>query len=101
MAAGFVVETKEMRLLLLVEDKQELRAMLKKALERAGYTVDEAPDGAAAIRRCAREISAGDYGFEDAGGFGAGHFARDEQADATVPVLLLTAYGSVEEAVRR
>ena len=28
--------------LLLVEDKPELRAMLKKALERAGHTVDEA-----------------------------------------------------------
>ena len=28
--------------LLLVEDKPELRAMLRKALERAGYAVDEA-----------------------------------------------------------
>ncbi len=34
---------------LLVEDKAELRAMLRKALERAGYTVEEAPDGNAAI----------------------------------------------------
>ena len=31
--------------ILLVEDKAELRAMLRKALERAGYTVEEAPDG--------------------------------------------------------
>ena len=45
--AGFVVETREMEPLLLVEDKTELRTMLRKALERAGYTVDEAPDGAA------------------------------------------------------
>jgi len=37
--------------LLLVEDKNELRAMLRKALERAGYEVDEAPDGAAAIQK--------------------------------------------------
>ncbi len=42
-----MVETKEMEPLLLVEDKNELRTMLRKALERAGYTVDEAPDGAA------------------------------------------------------
>ena len=34
---------------LLVEDKAELRAMLRKALERAGYAVEEAPDGNAAI----------------------------------------------------
>ena len=37
--------------LLLVEDKNELRAMLRKALERAGYEVDEAPDGPAAIQK--------------------------------------------------
>ena len=35
--------------ILLVEDKPELRAMLRKALERAGYAVDEAPDGNTAI----------------------------------------------------
>jgi CheY-like chemotaxis protein len=40
-----------MESLLLVEDKNELRAMLRKALERGGYTVDEAPDGAAAIQK--------------------------------------------------
>src|SRR5258707_13157856 len=50
-AAGFVVETKEMEPLLLVEDKTELRVMLRKALERAGYTVDEAPDGAAGLQK--------------------------------------------------
>ena len=37
--------------LLLVEDKNELRAMLRKALERAGYAVDEASDGATAIQK--------------------------------------------------
>ena len=37
--------------LLLVEDKPELRAMLRKALERAGYAVDEAADGSAAVSK--------------------------------------------------
>jgi len=46
-----MVETNEMEPLLLVEDKTELRTMLRKALERAGYAVDEAPDGAAAIQK--------------------------------------------------
>ena len=46
-----MVETEEMEPLLLVEDKTELRAMLRKALERAGYAVDEAPDGAGAIQK--------------------------------------------------
>ena len=44
-------KSSHMESLLLVEDKNELRAMLRKALERAGYTVDEAPDGAAAIQK--------------------------------------------------
>src|SRR5690348_6036601 len=47
----FVIETREMEPLLLVEDKAELRAMMRKALERAGYSVDEAPDGTAAIHK--------------------------------------------------
>ena len=46
-----MIETKEMEPLLLVEDKNELRAMLRKALERCGYTVEEAPDGTAAIQK--------------------------------------------------
>ena len=37
--------------ILLVEDKTELRAMLRKALERAGYEVDEAADGTAAVAK--------------------------------------------------
>ena len=40
-----MVEQSLMEPLLLVEDKTELRAMLRKALERAGHKVDEAPDG--------------------------------------------------------
>jgi len=40
-----MVEQKLMEPLLLVEDKTELRAMLRKALIRAGHKVDEAPDG--------------------------------------------------------
>ena len=100
MAAGFVVETKEMEPLLLVEDKQELRAMLKKALERAGYTVDEAPDGAAAIQKVrARRYLLVITDLKMPGASGLDVLRETKQADATVPVLLLTAYGSVEEAV--
>ncbi len=99
-AIGFVVETKEMEPLLLVEDKQELRTMLKKALERAGYTVDEAPDGAAAIQKVrARRYLLVITDLKMPGASGLDVLRETKQADATVPVLLLTAYGSVEEAV--
>src|SRR5256885_15212513 len=86
--------------LLLVEDKNELRAMLRKALERAGYTVDEAPDGAAAIQKIrARRYLLVITDLKMPGASGLDVLRETKQADATIPVLLLTAYGSVEEAV--
>ena len=98
--AGFVVETIEMEPLLLVEDKTELRAMLRKALERAGYTVDEAPDGTAAIQKIrARRYLLVITDLKMPGASGLDVLRESKQADAAVPVLLLTAYGSVEEAV--
>jgi DNA-binding NtrC family response regulator len=95
-----VVETEEMEPLLLVEDKNELRAMLRKALERAGYGVDEAPDGAAAIQKVrARRYLLVITDLKMPGASGLDVLRETKQADATIPVILLTAFGSVEEAV--
>lgn len=95
-----VIETKEMEPLLLVEDKNELRAMLRKALERAGYAVDEAPDGSAAIQRLkARRYQLVVTDLKMPGASGLDVLRESKQADATIPVILLTAFGSVEEAV--
>jgi DNA-binding NtrC family response regulator len=89
-----------MESLLLVEDKNELRAMLRKALERAGYTVDEAPDGAAAIQKIrARRYLLVITDLKLPGASGLDVLRASKAADATIPVILLTAYGSVEEAV--
>src|SRR5437773_3533137 len=86
--------------LLLVEDKTELRTMLRKALERAGYAVDEAPDGAAAIQKVrARRYLMVITDLKMPGASGLDVLRETKQADAAIPVLLLTAYGSVEEAV--
>jgi len=99
-ALRFVIETKEMEPLLLVEDKGELRAMMRKALERAGYSVDEAPDGSAAIQKVrARRYLLVITDLKMPGASGLDVLRESKQADATIPVLLLTAYGSVEEAV--
>src|SRR5438445_554686 len=95
-----MVETREMEPLLLVEDKNELRAMLRKALERAGYEVDEAPDGAAAIQKVrARRYLLVITDLKMPGASGLEVLHETKQADATIPVILLTAFGSVEEAV--
>src|SRR6202167_3460637 len=89
-----------MESLLLVEDKNELRAMLRKALERGGYTVDEAPDGAAAIQKLrARRYLTILTDLKLPGASGLDVLRASKAVDATIPVILLTAYGSVEEAV--
>jgi DNA-binding NtrC family response regulator len=85
---------------LLVEDKAELRAMLRKALERAGYTVDEAPDGNSAIEKVRSRrylLVLSDLKLPGASGIDVLREAR--RAEPTLPVILVTAYGSVEEAV--
>src|SRR6202047_3291415 len=86
--------------LLLVEDKNELRAMLRKALERAGYAVDEAPDGTVAIQKVrARRYVVVITDLKMPGSSGLDVLREAKHADASIPVILLTAFGSVEEAV--
>ena len=86
--------------LLLVEDKNELRTMLRKALERAGYAVEEAPDGTTAIQKLrARRYLTVITDLKLPGASGLDVLRESKQADSTIPVLLLTAFGSVEEAV--
>jgi DNA-binding NtrC family response regulator len=86
--------------LLLVEDKHELRAMLRKALERAGYVVEEAPDGVAAIQKVrSRRYLVVVTDLKMPGASGLDVLRETKNADATIPVILLTAFGSVEEAV--
>lgn len=95
-----MLQTSEMEPLLLVEDKNELRAMLRKALERAGYAVDEAPDGSTAIQKVrARRYLLVITDLKMPGASGLDVLRESKQADSTIPVILLTAFGSVEEAV--
>src|SRR6185437_14581760 len=89
-----------MESILLVEDKAELRAMLRKALEKAGYSVDEAADGPSAIDKVRNRrylVILTDLKLPGASGLDVLREAR--RADTMIPVILITAYGSVEEAV--
>ncbi|HMD32700.1 MAG TPA: response regulator, partial [Candidatus Acidoferrales bacterium] len=86
--------------LLLVEDKAELRGVLRKALERAGWTVSEAGDAAAAIAKIRQMrflLVLTDLKLP--GGSGLDVLREVKEADPDIPVILMTAYGSVEEAV--
>src|SRR5260221_316531 len=95
-----MIKTKKMEPLLLVEDKNELRAMLRKALERAGHAVDEAADGTTAIQKVrARRYLLVITDLKMPGASGLDVLRETKQADATIPVILLTAFGSADEAV--
>ena len=86
--------------ILLVEDKPELRAMLRKALERAEYLVEEAPDGNAAIDKIrARRYLLVLTDLKLPGSSGLDVLREARRVEPTLPVILVTAYGSVEEAV--
>src|SRR5437764_1397734 len=86
--------------ILLVEDKDSLRQMLRMTLENAGYTVDEARDGAEARRKLqdARyKLVITDLKMPRADGLEVLRAAK--ASDASTAVILLTAYGTVDEAV--
>ena len=86
---------------LLVEDKESLRKMLRLALEREDYHVLEAEDQPQAVdllqtHRVALVLS--DLKLPRGDGFGVLRSAKD--VDPDLPVIVMTAYGSVEDAVR-
>src|SRR5689334_85707 len=86
---------------LLVEDKASLRQMLRLALEAGGHRGFEAPDVAGAESTLARRRPAlvlTDLKLPDGDGFGVLRAAKDRDPD--MPVIVMTAYGGVQEAVR-
>ena len=96
-----MIEIREMEPLLLVEDKNELRAMLRKALERAGYQVDEAPDGQAGLDRFG-DGHAYDIVLLDQRMPGLDGLETLRQIKVRAPearVVMVTAYASIELAV--
>jgi len=87
--------------ILLVEDKESLRRVLRMTLEAAGYSVTEAADARAAIDEIARvphKIVLTDLRMPNGSGIDVLRAAK--AADNEVPVILMTAYGSIDEAVQ-
>ncbi|MEO8678840.1 MAG: sigma-54 dependent transcriptional regulator [Vicinamibacterales bacterium] len=86
--------------ILIVEDKDSLRAMLRLALEAQGHTVIEArdePEAVAALRDSLPAVVLSDLRLPSGDGFGVLRAAKE--ADAELPVIVMTAYGSIQDAV--
>jgi DNA-binding NtrC family response regulator len=87
--------------ILIVEDRDSLRTMLRHALERQGHAVLEARDQPEAVRLLQHSQPAvvlSDLRLPEGDGFGV--LRASKEIDADVPVIVMTAYGSIEDAVR-
>jgi DNA-binding NtrC family response regulator len=85
--------------ILIVEDKDSLRTMLRHALERQGHAVLEARDQPEAVRLLQQSpaIVLSDLRLPEGDGFGV--LRASKEFDADTPVIVMTAYGSIEDAV--
>ncbi|MCI0614992.1 sigma-54 dependent transcriptional regulator, partial [bacterium] len=85
---------------LLIEDKDSLREMLKRALEEGSFVVEEARDGIEAFHKIKNErflLILSDLRIPHVDGLEILRVAKE--ADSETPVIFMTAYGSIEIAV--
>ena len=87
--------------ILLVEDRESLRAMLAETLGGEGYGVEAVATGDEAVRRLAegRRYALVLTDLKLPGADGLAVLEAALASDASLPVVLLTGYGSVETAV--
>ncbi|MCM3881282.1 MAG: sigma-54 dependent transcriptional regulator [Vicinamibacterales bacterium] len=86
--------------ILLVEDKDSLRQMLRLAIEGQGHTVIEArdqPDAVRTMQQSRPSLVLTDLRLPEGDGFGVLRAAKE--LDPQLPVIVMTAYGSIQDAV--
>jgi DNA-binding NtrC family response regulator len=86
--------------ILLVEDKDSLRTMLRHALEAQDHTVVEARDqieAVAALHAARPGVVLSDLRLPNGDGFGVLRAAKE--LDPELPVIVMTAFGSIQDAV--
>jgi len=86
--------------ILIVEDKDNLRQMLAAAVARMGFTADTAVDGREAqgkVKQQRYALILTDLRLPKGSGLEVLNYCRE--LDDAVPVIVMTAYGTIEEAV--
>ncbi len=87
--------------LLIVDDEEGMRDGMRRVLERQGYAVETAANGADAIAKLGRasyDIALVDLKMPGADGFEVTQFINDREGDRTV-VVIVSALATVEAAV--
>lgn len=85
---------------LVVEDRPSLRTMLRRTLEAKGYRVEEAADAVeaqACLASSRVSVVLTDLRLPRGSGMDVLQAARE--ADTNLPVIVMTAYGTIEDAV--
>ena len=88
---------------LLVDDEDQLRRVMKDLLEREGYIVAEARDGVQALDQVDKfgpDVIVLDLNLPGLDGYGVLSHLRSRPATATVPVIVLTAKADEDNEVR-
>jgi len=88
---------------LLVDDEDQLRRVMRDLLEREGYVVIEAGDGVEAldqVDRHAPDIIVLDLNLPGLDGFGVLSHLRSRRVTQEIPVVVLTARGDEENEIR-
>jgi len=91
------------RCVLLVEDEEPLRRVMKDLLEREGYKVAEARDGAQAldeVDRSAPDLIMLDLNLPGLDGYEVLQRLRSRPSTSQIPVIVLTAKGDEDNEVR-
>src|SRR6187431_3079419 len=87
--------------ILIVDDEEDIRESLETLLTIEGYSVDMAVNGTAGLERMGRssyDLVLLDLMMPDKSGMEV--LAEVRQRDRETPIFMITAYGSVEAAVR-
>jgi CheY-like chemotaxis protein len=97
------VSTGPVAKVLLVDDEDQLRRVMRDLLEREGYVVTEARDGIEALDQVDRhgpDIIVLDLNLPGLDGYGVLSHLRSRPATSKIPVMVLTAKGDEDNEVR-
>ena len=99
---GFLGPSQMPSTILIVDDEANLRKTLAEILRTRGYSILEADDGATAIellRGATPDLIFSDWKMPRVGGEEFLQYLRSDSRLASVPVIVITAYGSSHSAI--